>query len=644
MDEVTPPQRSGDARLSYRVSEATERLVAPDTSIVLVPLRHLRKEPARQLALLRARPHLQLALALLLGFAVRLFVLLRSNGMFDGDEAVLGIQGENILRGAHPLYFYGQSDTGSWEAYLAAPLIALFGPSAAVLHAVTLAESLVLIPLLGALAARLYGPAARLPAYLLAVLPPLYVASGELRLLGGYVETLVLGTALLLLAVEVADVGGSARRQRWLWALAGLLAGLALWIDAMIVYYLVTLALWGAPLLLARAWHARANFAEWLARVVRQAGAAAVAFVLGISPAILYASTHQLANVRELTAPAPYIPQLGVLRLPILGHFMVFDAPQALGIQLLWGIPTNTMTQLLSLLTLGGILLALSDTVSRLIVSEPRISAGFQPENVPIVTRSHLTPRLRAALPGILVVVIVLIFWRSAMVISGIVGGYTTYTARYLIPLTTAFTLMFAGFYVNVQRMPTWPMRASFVSNAMTRALSQGAARQRRRRILGLLLAASFIAIQLGANAVPYVLADGERTMQSPYVQKQRFPAEQRQLLTYIEQQHIHAIWGNHWIGQPIIFLEDGRVICADYVDVKSFGGRDRVPGALAAVASADRASFLVESDEEPRLFADLKAIHVAYTSARFGRIWLVTPITRTVQPFEVLAALVHDE
>jgi hypothetical protein len=173
----------------------------------------------------------QLLLALGVALAVRVFLLVRAQGMLEGDEAILGVQAEDILRGAHPIYMYGQPYMASWETYLLAPLIAAFGPSGTLMHCVTLAESLLLVPLLGILAEKLYGERARLPAMLLAAVPPLYVAVVELHLWGGYVETLVLGTALLLTAVSIAERWEARAPTTRLWGLAGLLLGFAFWID-----------------------------------------------------------------------------------------------------------------------------------------------------------------------------------------------------------------------------------------------------------------------------------------------------------------------------------------------------------------------------------------------------------------------------
>src|SRR5258708_6458897 len=94
---------------------------------------------AGQLAAWTARhPRVPLLLALALALLSRILLIVRTHAMIDGDEALVGIQAERILQGQHPVYFYGQAYMGSLEAYLAAALFRLFGPSSWALRAVPL--------------------------------------------------------------------------------------------------------------------------------------------------------------------------------------------------------------------------------------------------------------------------------------------------------------------------------------------------------------------------------------------------------------------------------------------------------------------------------------------------------------------------
>jgi hypothetical protein len=63
-------------------------------------------------------------LCLLIALALRIFLVIHTHGVIDGDEALVGIQAERILHGDFPIYFYGQAYMGSLEAYLIAILFA----------------------------------------------------------------------------------------------------------------------------------------------------------------------------------------------------------------------------------------------------------------------------------------------------------------------------------------------------------------------------------------------------------------------------------------------------------------------------------------------------------------------------------------
>ncbi len=215
-----------------------------------------------------ASPWRLTAVAMALALALRLWFVLSSHGMMDGDEASLGFQADGILRGVFPVYFPASTYSGSWDAYLLAPLVALFGPSAWATRAVEGIEYLALIPLMGMLAARLFGERARLPALLLTALPPVYVAVTELRMLNGYIETLLIGTTLALLALNITDRWRSGQPTRWQWPLAAFLIGLGLWIDTLVIAFVVGVGLWLAPWVVVRLrqnWHSSPakSSAEW---------------------------------------------------------------------------------------------------------------------------------------------------------------------------------------------------------------------------------------------------------------------------------------------------------------------------------------------------------------------------------------------
>src|SRR5713101_8726010 len=181
-------------------------------------------------------------ICLLLAVIIRVWLVARTNGVIDGDEVLVGVQAEHILRGELPIYFYGQPYMGSLEAYLVALFVAIGGPSAWTLRAEPVLLSLVVVWLTWKLAAALAG-AAPLPSYArlafmtvaasIAAIPPLYDGILELRTYGGYIETFILMLLLLLSALQLTrrwHEGASRREITLRWAGIGFIAGLGFWI------------------------------------------------------------------------------------------------------------------------------------------------------------------------------------------------------------------------------------------------------------------------------------------------------------------------------------------------------------------------------------------------------------------------------
>ena len=192
----------------------------------------------------------------MIAIVVRAFVVIHTQGFIDGDEALVGIQAEHILRGELPIYFYNQPYMGSLEAYIMAGIFAIVGPSVWALRAEPILLSLVVVWLTWKLAAAL-ADTARLPlhakqwfmtiAAFLAAIPPLYDTVLELRTLGGYVEIFIFMLLLLLFALELTNrrVAGASRRElAWRWAGIGFIVGLGLWVNPIICYAILAVSIW----------------------------------------------------------------------------------------------------------------------------------------------------------------------------------------------------------------------------------------------------------------------------------------------------------------------------------------------------------------------------------------------------------------
>jgi hypothetical protein len=177
----------------------------------------------------------------------RLFLMAHNWPLTDSEEGTMGLEALHIaFQGAHPIYFYGQNYMGVAEAYAGALMFRLFGVSIFSLRLGMLlffTSFLVLVYLLGSL---LYGRKVACVALLLMVVGAMSVLTPEMKAVGGAVETLVFGTAVMLLASWLAlSSRGNREDKKRLWARRfayagwGIATGLGLWSHLLVVPFVL---------------------------------------------------------------------------------------------------------------------------------------------------------------------------------------------------------------------------------------------------------------------------------------------------------------------------------------------------------------------------------------------------------------------
>ncbi|MFI5274473.1 MAG: hypothetical protein ACHQ4H_15695 [Ktedonobacterales bacterium] len=203
---------------------------------------HARQWVARHWAPLAA------ALLVALGAALRLALSAAGWPATNSDEATIGLMARHIAYGgAHPVFFYGNDYMGAFEAYLAAPLFRLFGPSVMTLRLATVLLFAGFAVCTYALAAALYDRWLALIAVFVLALGSREIIFREVFAAGGYPETLFFGALLFLLAFGCARSCAVQPTERRGWRLAGyaawgLVAGLALWSDPVVLTYVAASA------------------------------------------------------------------------------------------------------------------------------------------------------------------------------------------------------------------------------------------------------------------------------------------------------------------------------------------------------------------------------------------------------------------
>lgn len=177
-------------------------------------------------------------LGFLLIFASTLRIVLIALGwpITNSDEATMGLMAMHIaFRGEYPIFFYGQSYMGSLEAYPAAVLFRLFGPSSFTLRFGLVLLFALFLLLLYLLTSQLYTKKYALLSIALLCFGSIEMLTRQLKAIGGYPETLLFGALMLLLATYLAlsyDQRGMTRTKyvrSFLYWLLGCSIGAGIW-------------------------------------------------------------------------------------------------------------------------------------------------------------------------------------------------------------------------------------------------------------------------------------------------------------------------------------------------------------------------------------------------------------------------------
>lgn len=183
------------------------------------------------------RPALLALLFGLAGVVYRLVLLLLTVPGSNSDEATFGLAALHIADGRErPVFLYGQHYMGTIEAYLAAPLVLVFGPSWPALRIPLLFLYAAFVYLMYRLTRRLFSPWLATWTVALLALGSERVVRDQMTAVGGRPEVKPAIVLMLLIAVGLGQ-----RRIRHPWtgyAGFGILAGLTLWDDWLVLPYL----------------------------------------------------------------------------------------------------------------------------------------------------------------------------------------------------------------------------------------------------------------------------------------------------------------------------------------------------------------------------------------------------------------------
>ncbi len=492
----------------------------------------------------RLDPPALVALALgVAGVGYRLLLTLSTVPPSNSDEATFGLAALHIAAGEErPVFLYGQHYMGMLESYLAAPLLALLGPSWPVLRLPLLALYALFLWLIHRLTRRIGSPWFATFVVGLLALGSQRVVRDQLTVVGGRPEGKV--AVLLMLLVVVGLAQGTLRHRRLAVGLFGLLAGVAVWSDWLILPYV------GAATL-ALLWAARRDLLGW-------AGALLVAGVtLGVAPMIAY----------YLTA-GPGTDPLSVLRAVNTDDDPDPPLAQRFSGAVLEGVPLAT-----GLCPIDGcgrwpawfglLYPALLGIATVVAVLAYRRATGRAARVAPIV---HLALVVGAALT-------LLSYARSPLAATD--------------PLSNARYLALLHLSLPAVLWPLWQVAVAALRG--TAGLFE--------RLAGTLAAALLAALAAAAALVTVLFVATDTG--APRADERAA----RELADTLRAAGPHEVYGTYWTCNRLIFNTGERVACG-VLDDGLAPGQNRYPAYWARVAAASRPGYVVEtgSPQEQRL------------------------------------------
>ncbi|WFE41584.1 DUF423 domain-containing protein [Micromonospora sp. WMMD998] len=501
------------------------------------------------------RPRLPTLLALLVGsagVAYRLALLLADAPPSNSDEATMGLAALHIARGVDfPVWFYGQAYMGTLEAYLAAPLIAVTGPSVLALRLPTLALYALFLLLSWRLTRRLGGD--RWYALLVVAVLALgadRVVKNQLIAGGGYPELNPAGAALALLTVGLCAGGPGARLPRW--AAWGLVAGVLLWVDPLILPFVLTL---GALLV---AWRRRELAG-------RRGAVLAGALLLGVAPMVFDNLRHGRDPLTAVLAASGSGAAAGWAER--LHGGLVIGPPLALGFcspgrcapwQLWWALAFPVLLLLAAL--------AAWRVLRRVGPPADRVSAGVR----------------LALLVGAAAVL-------AAYASSNAAGRTPTESGRYLSCLAVA---------VPALLWPLWqaarPLAARLAPRASSGRLGERALVSSKPETAGVggraVGAVLVLAGVLGTGTAATV--DAIRAVPAVHAEADRH----RALVDTLGALGVRHVRGGYWTCNRLTFATGEDVVCA-VVDDHLHPGFDRLPAYRREVAADPHAAWVAPDD-----------------------------------------------
>jgi hypothetical protein len=500
---------------------------------------------------------LWLCLVLASAIAIRIVLLALGWPTTNSDEGTMGLMAINLaFHGQPPIFFYGQSYMGALEAYLAAPLFLLFGPSPFTLRFGLVLLFTAFLLALYLLTRLLYTKEYALLCITLLCFGSIEMFTRQLKAVGGAVETMLFGclvmlfTTLLLLPAPMK--AGKAQNKRYqLYGLLGLAMGLGLWSHMLVLPFV------GVSCLLLL-FFCRAELKS-RALLFLLAGC-----FIGLLPSIIYSIEYPLQNfiftlVQLHSTGGTAVSQPYTLWDDVLGTVLI-SIPMATGAPHICTVSTTPgawRAQISACMIPQGLwgvgffllfLLACLLVVRRWLALRRSTPGPRSSED----QRAFILHTMRLAVMGAAVLTFL---------------AYIPTPAPALVPVTSTRYLVGLFIAVPVILAPLWE---PFQQNG-GRLLKL---RHASFPCIGLLLIAATWGVFL---QVPAAQATGQ---------------QQHQFIADLERLHINHIYSDYWTCDSVMFLSDTRIICGVLDDTLQ-PGQNRYQPYFTEVQHDPRAAYV---------------------------------------------------
>jgi 4-amino-4-deoxy-L-arabinose transferase-like glycosyltransferase len=514
---------------------------------------------------------------MLIGTVLRLILIGLGWPLTNSDEGTMGIMALHIAyQGQHPIFFYGQNYMGSWEAFLAAGIFHLIGPSLFALRLGTVLMFALFLVSFYLLTRLLFSRTWAFVSLWLVSLGSAYVMAQELRAIGGYAETLLFGTLLflcsswLVLTYQRKNPTGRSLK-RWLVYLSwGLVAGLGLWSDPLIAPMIFASGL----LLLLVCWHELLKLVPLICLLI--------GLLIGAEPLIYYnlhaapgQNSLEILNVLRGTGRGIYHLSAIVKELhssTMVSIPMMTGEPFCPVSELTFIGPSSSQTFACSLAHDGWSLTYLALLSISVVITAYSLWLAWQKRKL-IEAGSALQSELRQQLARLFLLVSAImtlgfyVFSEAPLTGAGIHG-------RYLICLLTATPIIFWPLWLGIQR---FRKQARFSDCAL--------------QVLCACILLSFCVLSLIGSVLTFTQVPAAVAMNQ----------SDAGLIQELAHLHVKSIYGSYWTCDKIAFESSEKVVCAlitAQLQVDVFG-YDRYFPYVAAVEADHRAAYVFSTDPE---------------------------------------------